>query len=212
MSETLTVTLDASGHSAAGAIDRAAAAADHAASQEVIPASAVRTLTVTAVTPGDHPEGDADDSHMFRVTLSGQAYAAGTTVTWSVAHGTTEDADVVAASDREGTVSFAPSDTDGAAKTFTINIVGDNLNEVHETFTVQASVADADADGGTAFGAPASLTITDDDPLVISVAASRGTVAESAGQAMRDIVFTVSLGAELSANVDIPFRFGAAAD
>ena len=123
---------------------------------------AARALTVTG--PATIAETDsAVESRDYTIALSGQAFSANTAVTWTVTHGDTSDADFVAASDRSGTVTFGPDDGDGATRTFSITVAGDNQSESDETFTVQASVADDTADDGTEFGAAASTTITDDD-------------------------------------------------
>ncbi|MDD9853307.1 MAG: putative Ig domain-containing protein, partial [Deltaproteobacteria bacterium] len=123
---------------------------------------AARALTVTG--PATIAETDsAVESRDYTIALSGQAFSANTAVTWTVTHGDTSDADFAAASDRSGTVTFGAADEDGATRTFSITVAGDNQSESDETFTVQASVADDMADDGTDFGAAASTTITDDD-------------------------------------------------
>jgi len=142
----------------------------------IIDDDAARTLTVTGPATIDEDGDTGVESGQYTVTLTGTAFTAATDVTWTVAHGTTADADFAAAPGRSGTVSFGPSDGNGSTKNFTLNIANDNLNEAGETFTVQASVADADADGGTAFGTAASTTITDDDPIAVTVTASEGTL------------------------------------
>ncbi|MDD9816510.1 MAG: hypothetical protein OXU31_11205, partial [Gammaproteobacteria bacterium] len=109
-----------------------------------------RTLTVTG--PSTIAEDDMSagvESMDYTIALAGTAFFSATDVTWTVTHGTTADADFVAASDREGTVSFGTSDGNNSTKTFTLTIAGDDLNEAGETFSVQVSVADATADGGT---------------------------------------------------------------
>ncbi|MDD9802844.1 MAG: hypothetical protein OXU53_09895, partial [Deltaproteobacteria bacterium] len=123
---------------------------------------AARTLTVTG--PASITETNSDlESGDYTVTLTGTAFSSATTVTWTVSHGTTSDADFVAASDRSGTVSFGPGDGNGATKTFTLTVAGDTQNESDETFSVQVSVADNTANGGTLYGAAASTTIVNDD-------------------------------------------------
>ena len=124
-----------------------------------------RTLTVTGPASITETDSNAESSN-YTIALTGMAFSSATTVTWTVSHGTTVDADFVAATDRSGTVSFAASDT---SRTFTLTIAGDDLNEAAETFSVQVSVADATADGGTAYGSPATTTITDDDTLTATL-------------------------------------------
>ncbi|MDD9858281.1 MAG: hypothetical protein OXU96_09590, partial [Gammaproteobacteria bacterium] len=143
-----------------------------------------RTLTVTG--PSTLTETDSGvESGNYTIALTGTAFSSATTVTWTVTNGTTADADFVAATDRSGTVSFATTDT---SQTFTLTIAGDDLNEARETFSVQISVADADADGGTAYGSPATTTITDDDTLTATLSGGGDSVAEGA-----DASLTVTL-------------------
>jgi len=133
------------------------------AGTEIVDNDRTRTLTVTG--PDSIAENDATagaESANYTVTLSGAAFAAGTTVTWTVAHGSTTDADFVDASDRSGTVTFGTGDGDASTKTFTLSVAGDELNEADETFTVNVSVA---TQGSTAYGAAHTTTITDDDDI-----------------------------------------------
>ncbi|MDD9798926.1 MAG: hypothetical protein OXU29_00420, partial [Gammaproteobacteria bacterium] len=152
-----------------------------------------RTLTVTGPASITETDSNAESSN-YTIALTGMAFSSATTVTWTVSHGTTVDADFVAATDRSGTVSFAASDT---SQTFTLTIAGDDLNEAAETFSVQVSVADATADGGTAYGSPATTTITDDDTLTATLSGGGDSVAEGA-----DASLTVTLsGATHTADV-----------
>ncbi|MDD9853790.1 MAG: hypothetical protein OXU78_07555, partial [Deltaproteobacteria bacterium] len=164
------------------------------AATTIVDDEARRRLTITG--PATITETNADaESGTYTITLTGIAFTTDTTVTWTVSHaatGGTSDADFAAASDRSGTVSFGASDSSGATRTFTLTIAGDQLGEGDEGFTVQASVADASADSGTAFGAPAATTITANDrPVTVQLTAppttNLGTAVE--GQAAD---FTVS--------------------
>ena len=154
-----------------GAVTRTTTVAGQSAAVMVNFVDTARTLTVTG--PATFAETDANaETGNYTITLAGTAFASATTVTWTVTDGTTENADFVAATDRTGTVSFATSDADGATKTFTLTVAGDDLNEAGETFSVQISVADSVTDGGTATGSPATTTITDDDPITASLSAA----------------------------------------
>ena len=154
-----------------GTVTRTTTASGQSAAVMVNFVDTARTLTVTG--PATFAETDANaETGNYTITLAGTAFASATTVTWTLTHGTTENADFVAATDRTGTVSFATSDADGATKTFTLTVAGDDLNEAGETFSVQISVADSVTDGGTATGSPAMTTITDDDPITASLSAA----------------------------------------
>jgi len=134
---------------------------------------AARTLTVTG--PATHAETDSDSTVRYMVTLGGRAFAAATTVTWTVTPGTAAAADFAAVT---GTIQFPTT------ATFNVTVAGDNLNEAAETFTVQLSVADATADGGTAYGSPATTRITDDDTITATLSGGGGSVAEGADAAI----------------------------
>ena len=164
--------------------------------------SAARTLTVTG--PGTLNETDSDlESGDYTISLSGANFAAATAVTWTVANGTTADADFAAAGDRTGTVMFATGDT---SQTFTLTVAGDNLNEAAETFTVQARVADAAAGGGTAYGDAASTTITDDDPVTAAIARASGSGAVAEGGGGLDFTVTLAGGTRASGvSTIVPF-------
>jgi len=203
--ETLIVTLTSytgGGSGISGAVD--------SATRTYTLADPARTLTVTGpATIAEDGDTGGVESADYTVTLTGTAFTTATDVTWTVAHGATDgttDADFAAASDRSGTVTFGPSDGDNSTKTFTLTVANDNLNEAAETFTVQASVEDADADGGTAFGAAHTTTITDDDPIAVTVTASEGT-ANAAGEvtcaAGSSAAATVTEGRYACLNLDL---------
>ncbi|MDD9818481.1 MAG: hypothetical protein OXU61_10180, partial [Gammaproteobacteria bacterium] len=212
-SEDVTVELGATAadYMAAGTIMRSATASEQSATQSIVPSSTARTLTVTGPSALTETDGDLESGD-YTVALSGMAFTVATDVTWTVTHGSTEDADFVAASDRSGTVSFGTGDGDGATMTFTLTVDGDDLNEAAETFTVQVSVADASAAGGTAYGAAASTTIADDDPISVSIA-NGGTDADDrdAGFQVEEgssATFTVTLSAASASEVQVPFTIG----
>ncbi|MDD9818286.1 MAG: hypothetical protein OXU61_09165, partial [Gammaproteobacteria bacterium] len=139
-----------------------------------------RTLTVTGPSTITETDGNIESGN-YTIDLAGTAFPSATTVVWAVTDGTTTAADFFLATDRAGTVSFGTADT---SLTFTLTITGDDLNEPDETFSVQVSVANPTADGGTAYGSPATTTIEDDDPVTVAIARHSGcaaSVAESVG-------------------------------
>ncbi|MBV9469462.1 MAG: CSLREA domain-containing protein, partial [Abitibacteriaceae bacterium] len=118
------------------------------------------------------PEGDSGTTPAtFTVSLSA---ASGQTVTvkYATADGTaTAPADYAAAS---GTLTFAAGET---AKTVTVAVQGDTLNEANETFTVLLSGAtNATIARTTGIG-----TILDDDAAAFKLSISPNTFSEGAG-------------------------------
>ncbi|MDD9875658.1 MAG: hypothetical protein OXU22_09025, partial [Gammaproteobacteria bacterium] len=164
-----------------------------------------RTLTVTG--PASITETDAGvESGDYTVTLTGPAFSTATRVTWAVAHGTTEDADFVDASDREGTLIFGPADGHNTAKTFTLTVAGDTLNEGADAFSVFIRVADPSADGGTTTSGSVTTTIPASDPMTASIARAAGQ-AETVDEG-QSAEFTVTLSGAASgsaAAVAVPY-------
>ncbi|MDD9863405.1 MAG: hypothetical protein OXU54_02350, partial [Gammaproteobacteria bacterium] len=209
-SEDFTVTLGATGYMAAGTIMRSGTPSERSATQAIVPVS--RTLTVTGPTALTETDGDLESGD-YTIALSGAAFNSATTVTWTVTDGTTVNDDFAAASDRGGTVSFGAGDT---TRSFTLTVAGDDLNEAAETFTVQVSVANPGADGGTDYGAAAMTTINDDDPISVRIA-NGGTDADdmTAGfQVMEggNAIFTVTLSAASASEVQVPFAIAGLED
>ncbi|MDD9815238.1 MAG: hypothetical protein OXU31_04565, partial [Gammaproteobacteria bacterium] len=122
---------------------------------------AVRTLTVTGPAGGSITEGAAGT---FNIGITGTAFSSPTAVTWTITHaqtGGTSDADFTATT---SSVMFP------TVSTFTVTPTADNLDEADtEAFTIQLSVADDMADGGTAFGAAASVSVTDNDTVTLTL-------------------------------------------
>ena len=190
--------------SGGGNVARSSTPADQSAQVAVNFVEAARTLSVTGpATINENDDATDGASGAYTVTLTGMAFtAASTTVTWTLTHVGTADADFVAASDRSGSVTFSSSDGDTSAKNFNIRAAGDNLNEAGEAFTVQVSITDPDADGGTDYGAAASTTISDDDPIAVGVTTT--TAVSEGGNA----VLNVDLGAIPSRDVTVAYTLG----
>ncbi len=126
--------------------------------------------SVLSISSPSVAEGQAGSAPLtFTVTLS-PASGQTVTATYATAAGTaTPGADFVSAS---GTVTFAPGET---AKTVTVQVTGDLLDEADETLTM-ALTAPVNATLGAATG---TGTISDDDP---APALSVGDVSVSEGQ------------------------------
>ena len=150
------------------------------------PSLSVNDVTVT--------EGDSGTtSATFTVTLapaSGQSVS----VDYSTADGTaTAPADYAATS---GTLTFAPGQT---TRTVTVQVAGDTLDEINETFTVNLSNAvNAAIADGTGLG-----TILDDDPLP-ALSINDVTVNES-DAGTTSATFTVSLNAPSARVVSVNY-------
>ena len=97
-------------------------------------------------------------SASFTVTLD-KASAASQTVNWSVVNGTTSITDFSGA--LSGNVVFAPGET---SKTITVQIAGDALAELNETFSVKIDAGTSGIKLGTA--TTASVTIVNDDGAI----------------------------------------------
>jgi hypothetical protein len=129
-------------------------------------------------------EGDTGTvSALFTVTLSAPA-AQTVTVDYATAAGTaTSGADFTAAS---GTLTFSPGQT---ARTFSVSILGDLLDEAAETFLVNLSnPANATIDRAQAVG-----TIVDNDPVPGLVVADASVVEVDSGT--RNLAFKLTLSA-----------------
>ena len=154
----------------------------------------VSSVTVEDVTV-DEDAGNAT----FTITLNG-AVAGGTDVTYSFSDNTATgggtDYDSTA-----GSVTFAG--TDGETQTFTVAITDDAIVEGDETFNVALTASNPlvdDTDG--AIG-----TITDDDNLVVSIAATTAAAAEGGA----DGEFTVSLNAVSTTDTTITIDYAGTA-
>jgi hypothetical protein len=153
-----------------------------------------------SIAGGSLTEGDTGaDPVNLTVTLSAPS---GLTVTVGYA---TADGTAVAGQDytaATGTVTFAPGVT---TQTIGLDVLGDLLDEADsETVTVGL----ATPVNATIAGAPATATITDNDPLP-SVSIANAGVTESTGEAA-EIVFTVTLSAPSGRAVSVDFGTSAA--
>jgi hypothetical protein len=142
----------------------------------------VPSITITA--PTFRPEGAAGTSGNmpFEVRLSNPSFQT-ITVSYSTAEGTaTAGSDYTTTS---GTVSFNPGET---VKTVNVEVLGDNIDEQSETFSVNLT----NPANATIAGAQATGTILDDDGPTMSI----NSVSVVEGQTgSRNAVFTVTLSA-----------------
>ena len=123
-------------------------------------------------------------SVQLTVTRTGGSFGA-ISVSYATAGGSATAADDFTAT--SGTLNWA--DGDVAAKSITVPIVNDVLNEPNETFTVTLT----SPTGGATLGSPATntVTITDDDPVgSLQFAAPTATVAENAGSVQLTVTRT----------------------
>jgi Ca2+-binding RTX toxin-like protein len=116
-------------------------------------------------------EGNAGTTNAtFTVSLSATS---GQTVTvdYATADGTaTAGSDYISAA---GSLTFNPGET---VKTVTVGVTGDVVNEANETFQVNLS----NASNASISGSPGTGTITNDDTLVVNIAALDADAAEAA--------------------------------
>ena len=154
-----------------------------------------------SVAPASATEGEAVE---FTVTLSG-AVGSDVTFGWSTTDGTATTAGDDYTAVASGTVTVATGTT---SATFAVTTSEDLLAEGTETFTVTLTAPGSGLPAGVSLGtATATGTIEDDDPIVASVAADAGNVAEG-GSA----VFTVTLsGATSTAAVVVSYTVGGTA-
>ncbi|MDD9875534.1 MAG: hypothetical protein OXU22_08390, partial [Gammaproteobacteria bacterium] len=207
--EDITVTLDATGHSAAGPIARTGTVAGQSATQTIIPSQFAHRLTLTAPA-AEIAETDADAATTYTIARRGPDVATGMdlVITWAVAHGTTADADFSGGSVPGGTVTFAGDSTEA---TFDIGIAGDTLNEANEDFTIAFSIAAANQAAATANGeaqvpADHDVTLSDDDDITVSIGADQAAYAEGESAA-----FTLTLSGESQADVTVTLALGGSA-
>ena len=158
----------------------------------------VLSIAAASVVEGD---SGATAKLQFTVTLTGNSTDA-VTVDWATADGTAiAPGDYTAVTD--GSLSFAAA-AQTQTKIIEVDVVGDAVDEVDETFTVTLSLASGETDAtisGTAGTAgTATGTITDDD-------ASRTlTVSDAAVDEGDAAQFTVTLSGAVAADVTVAWR------
>jgi len=148
----------------------------------------VVSVTPTAVS---QPEGDSNSNMVFTVKLA-EAASENVVVVYNTANGTaTAGSDYTATS---GTLTFAPGVTELLV---TVQILGDNLDEADETFSLVLSAPqNASIAAGTAVG-----TIQDDDGPAITVTGP-ASVNENSGA----YVVTVSLASVSNQQVTVVYN------
>ena len=140
------------------------------------------SISIRAVAVVIEGNEGTDASAMFTVTLSSSGQDT-VTVNFSTMDGTAmAGLDYVA---KSGQLTFAPGAT---TQTVTVFVIGDQIDESDETFTVMLTSATNATLGATARGVG---TITDDDGMP-AISISRATVTEP-DSGMVDAIFTVSL-------------------
>jgi len=168
---------------------------------------------------GSISEGASNVDTTYTVTLSGLGDgntlggSGATTVTWTITHGETVDADFSATT---GTVMFPATSDDGDTQTFQITVVDDTLNEGQETFSVQVASGNMDHAAGT----PQSVTITDEaadaTTVTITKQSPSGNTVDEAGDGdatMADVTFRVALsGGVRTGAITVPVSFSGLAD
>ena len=190
--EDLTVSIDASGHTAAGTIARTDASAGQSATQRVVSRSSARTLRLQRFTSSAYDtEATANALQESAGTLyfavgfdlGDDNFANPTEITWTVRHDDTNGtsaADFTAVTGAITHPSGAACSPATAACRFQVAINDDNLEEAAgEGFSVVLSVADEEADGGTVIGdGVTGLSIRDNDNLTLHIEAVSAAVSE----------------------------------
>ena len=161
------------------------------------------TVTITnnddkpgiSIAPASAPEGDTGSADMtFTVTLV-KAVTEAVTVNYATSDGTaTAGQDYTAVSN--GSVTIAAGNTTAE---FTVSVIGDETDELDETFNVTISMPEPEPDlNGGSSGEPVAAitggdtaaavgTILDDDPAVVTVAPKKSPVTEG-----EEVVFVLT--------------------
>ena len=161
------------------------------------------TVTITnnddkpgiSIAPASAPEGDTGSADMtFTVTLV-KAVTEAVTVNYATSDGTaTAGQDYTAVSN--GSVTIA---ADTTTAEFTVSVIGDETDELDETFNVTISMPEPEPDlNGGSSGEPVAAitggdtaaavgTILDDDPAVVTVAPKKSPVTEG-----EEVVFVLT--------------------
>jgi subtilisin family serine protease len=172
---------------------------------------AVFSVSMSPVDSNSVTEGTGASGGSFSFEIKLNAPATTTqTVDWSVMAGTGnpvtfDDFAGSTSSFPTGSVSFAPGET---TKRVTINLAGDSVDEVNETFSV--SLTSPGTGAPTVAGAPLSVTVVDDD---VPTASLSGMVYHWKSHALMSKVIVQAVGA----GVDVigpsfgkPLQFGSA--
>ncbi len=117
--------------------------------------------------------------------------------TLSVDYNTLDGTATVAAGDynaASGTLSFAPAQT---TRTFNVTLLSDTINEATQTFAARLS----NATGGASVGSDGVATITDDDPIVVSIATPTAIT-----EANTTLGFNVSLSVASEQTVTVDYQ------
>ncbi len=154
------------------------------------PASPRASISVAAV-----QEGDAGSTPVtVDITLS-EAAPAAASVRYATSNGTARAGEDYSAA--QGTLSFSAGAT---SQSFSLQILGDALDEDDESFTITFS----DASGLTLATASATVTIPDDDdPPTVSVADAETTEGNSG---TKTLSFAVSLSAPSGRSVSVGYQ------
>ncbi|MDD9871277.1 MAG: hypothetical protein OXU41_07145, partial [Gammaproteobacteria bacterium] len=169
--------------------------------------AAARSLAVTVAAATDcatpaarDAEFDEGDSVTFCVAPDA-AFTAAATLNWTVVDGSTGTAVADDFTSRTGSVSFAA--TDGTtAKTFTVAIADERVNEPAQTFSVRVTAAMSATQGGTVAGISPTVTIAANDPVEFYIATHTVTATEG-GQGSTSV--TMANGDRLTAPLTIPY-------
>ncbi|MDD9818001.1 MAG: hypothetical protein OXU61_07715, partial [Gammaproteobacteria bacterium] len=220
--ETMTVTLDASGHTAAGIIARSTLTAEQSAQATIADDD---PITVTIARQGA-ASADENDSVAFRVALGGGLRTADVIVPFAFG-GTLSNSEYeitapsgIAATATGGTIAFDLSGTPTATDTadITVNLQGDSVNEATETLVITGTAASpsglrtaAGAIGYGTGGNTDTAAITDDDAITYSIADAAAVTEGDSGDAAASMTFTVSLSGASAGNVTIPYSLGGTA-
>ena len=149
--------------------------------------TAAHTIAIADATVA---EGAAD----ITVTRSGPALTSSATVTWTATAGTATAADFAGGVLPSDTVTFAG---DSMMQTIRIPVADDALSEAAESFTLtlSADAATLASNMQIALGAPATITITDNDTIGAMTMTLRGPATLNEERAAE---YTVDLGAEVT--------------
>ncbi|MDD9828576.1 MAG: hypothetical protein OXU92_09430, partial [Deltaproteobacteria bacterium] len=143
---------------------------------------------------------------VFRVTLSGESEG-NLTLPLGQGSGSTTNSDEVADYELSDSLVIAAGEREGD---ITVTVTGDDRHEANERLILQITAAEPDEDGGEFHPGrdSATLDITDDDPIVVSLQGP-GNVSESSpnDQGRSTESFTVSLaGGAHTTPVTVPWR------